>query len=205
MFDRFSGHARETMSHARQEALRLGHDSIGTEHLLLGIVRWGGGNAARALKELGREPWTVRDAVERLVTRGTSTNMGQLPFTPGAKRTLELSLEEAQTLRHDYIGTEHVLLGLLREGEGIAATALVRDLGLDVDRVRAKILELVAADPDADRPPLPASPGTHAYRSLRHLGWLGLLGLLGFVDVRLGYLGFLGFLGFLGATAPDRK
>ena len=133
MFDRFTERARRTMSLARQEALRFNHDYIGTEHLLLGLLAEGSGVAAQALTNLRIDLSEVRAEVEKIVRPGTRpVSLAQLPFTPRAKKVLELSLEEAQSLQHSYIGTEHLLLGLLREKDSIAARVLVR-LGTKLD------------------------------------------------------------------------
>ena len=201
MFDRFTEHARMTMNLARQEALRCHHDYIGTEHVLFGLVEEPRGVAVQVLRDLGVDPRKVRTDLEKIVQHGSNpVTMGQLPFTPRAKRVLELSLEEAQSFGHRHIGTEHLLLGLVREEEGIAGKVLVQGMGLTLDRVRAKVLERVPAGPNAAAPP--PAPGRDRGSRLRWLGLLGLLGLLGFVDTRLGYLGFLGFLGFLGMATP---
>ena len=125
MFDRFTERARKVMSLARQEAQRFNHEYLGTEHVLLGLVQEGSGVAARVLKRLDVELRKIRLEVEKIVKNGTNmVTMGQLPFTPRAKKVLELALEEAQNLGHNYIGTEHILLGLLREEEGLAARVL---------------------------------------------------------------------------------
>ncbi|HEY7515471.1 MAG TPA: Clp protease N-terminal domain-containing protein, partial [Vicinamibacteria bacterium] len=116
MFDRFTDRARKVVGWSRQEAQRFQHDYIGTEHILLGLIREGGGVAADVLRNLSVDPLRVREEVEKRMKAGTaSVTMGQLPFTPRAKRVLELSLEEARDLGHNYIGTEHLLLGLIRE------------------------------------------------------------------------------------------
>ena len=130
---------------------------------------------------------------------------GQLPFTPRAKRVLELSVEDAQRFGHRHIGTEHLLLGIVREKSGLAAQVLVQGMGLGIDQVRARVLARAPADPEVRK--APAASMRAKFRRRRYLAFLGLLGLLGFVDVRLGYLGFLGFLGFLGEradTSPER-
>jgi len=147
MFDRFTERARKVMSLARQEAQRFNHDYIGTEHILLGLVQEGSGVAASVLKNLDIDLKKIRQEVEKLVSTGTTmVTMGQLPFTPRAKKVLELSLEEASNLGHTYIGTEHLLLGLIRESEGIAAQVL-RNLKVKVEDVREEVLELLGAEP----------------------------------------------------------
>ncbi len=146
MFDRFTERARKVMSLARQEAQRFNHDYIGTEHILLGLVQEGSGVAAQVLKNLEVELRKIRIEVEKIVKNGTNmVTMGQLPFTPRAKKVLELALEEAQNLGHQYIGTEHLLLGLIRENEGIAAQVLM-NLGTKLEEVREEVLELLGAD-----------------------------------------------------------
>ncbi|MHC4469876.1 MAG: ATP-dependent Clp protease ATP-binding subunit [Planctomycetota bacterium] len=146
MFDRFTERARKVMGLARQEAQRFGHDYIGTEHVLLGLVQEGSGVAAQVLKNLDVEMKKIRLEVEKIVKGGTNTvTMGQLPFTPRAKKVLELALEEAQQLGHNYIGTEHLLLGLIRENEGIAAQVLM-NLNVKLEEVREEVLELLGAD-----------------------------------------------------------
>ncbi len=146
MFDRFTERARKVMSLARQEAQRFNHDYIGTEHILLGLVQEGSGVAAQVLKNLDVELRKIRIEVEKIVKNGTNmVTMGQLPFTPRAKKVLELALEEAQNLGHNYIGTEHLLLGLIRENEGIAAQVLM-NLGTKLEEVREEVLDLLGAD-----------------------------------------------------------
>jgi ATP-dependent Clp protease ATP-binding subunit ClpC len=146
MFERFTERARRVVVLAQEEARELDHNYIGTEHLLLGLLREGEGMAARVLDELGISRLAVREQVVKLIGRGRSTPSGHIPFTPRAKKALELSLREALQLSHNHIGTEHILLGLIREGEGVAAQVLV-ELGADLNRVRAKVLELVPAGP----------------------------------------------------------
>jgi len=160
MFDRFTDRARKVMGLARQEAQRFNHDYIGTEHVLLGLVQEGSGVAASVLKNLDIDLKKIRLEVEKLVSNGTTmVTMGQLPFTPRAKKVLELSLEEASNLGHTYIGTEHLLLGLIRENEGIAAQVL-RNLKVKLDDVREEVLELLGADPS--EPDAPGGPGLTA-------------------------------------------
>ena len=142
MFEQFSDRARQAVVQAQQEARRLDHNYIGTEHLLLGLIREGDGVAAKALESLGISLDAVRQQVEEIIGRGQQTLSGHFPFTPRAKRVLELSLREALQLGHKYIGTEHILLGLIREGEGVAAQVLVR-LGCDLNRVRQQVIQLL--------------------------------------------------------------
>jgi ATP-dependent Clp protease ATP-binding subunit ClpA len=146
MFDRFTDRARKVMGSSRQESQRFNHDYIGVEHVLLGLIAEGGGVAVDALKNLDVDPKRVRREVEKHITHGTTmVTMGQLPFTKPVKRVLEFALEEASSLGHNYIGTEHLLLGLIREEKGIAAQALHR-LGVSLEEVRGEILELLGSE-----------------------------------------------------------
>ncbi len=150
MFDRFTDRAKKVMTLARQEATRFNHEYIGTEHILLGLVQEGSGVAATVLRNLGVDLDKIRQEVENMVKQGPpTTTMGQLPFTPRAKKVLELSMEEASSLGHNYVGTEHLLLGLIRENEGIAAQVLM-NLGVKLDSVREEVLEFLGADPSSD-------------------------------------------------------
>jgi ATP-dependent Clp protease ATP-binding subunit ClpC len=152
MFDRFTDRARKVMALARKEAQRFNHDFIGTEHILLGLIQEGSGVAANVLKNLGVEINKIRSEIEKNVQSGPSmVTMGQLPFTPRAKKVLELSMEEANELGHNYIGTEHLLLGLLRENDGVAAQVLL-DLGLKLEDVRNEVLELLGAETQQESP-----------------------------------------------------
>ncbi|HEX5135755.1 MAG TPA: Clp protease N-terminal domain-containing protein [Planctomycetota bacterium] len=152
MFDRFTDRARKVMGLSRQEAQRFNHDYIGTEHILLGLIQEGSGVAADVLKNLDVDPKRIRQEIEKLVSHGTTmVTMGQLPFTPRAKKVLELVLEEAQRLGHNYIGTEHLLLGLVREEKGIAGQAL-RSLNLLVEDVREEVRELLGHDDEGAEP-----------------------------------------------------
>jgi ATP-dependent Clp protease ATP-binding subunit ClpC len=145
MFERFSDRARRVVVLAQEEARLLNHNYIGTEHILLGLVHEPEGVAARALDSLDVKLGRVRQQVEHIIGQGDSSPSGHIPFTPRAKKVLELSLREALQLGHNYIGTEHILLGLLREGEGVACQVLVK-LGANLPKVRARVLELVADD-----------------------------------------------------------
>ncbi|MCA8980687.1 MAG: ATP-dependent Clp protease ATP-binding subunit [Planctomycetes bacterium] len=146
MFDRFTDRAKKVMNLARQEAQRFNHEYLGTEHILLGLVQEGSGVAANVLKQMGIDLSKIRDEVEKIVKTGPSmVTMGQLPFTPRAKKVLELSLEEASNLGHNYIGTEHLLLGLIKENEGIAAQVLM-NLGVKLEDVREEVLDFLGAD-----------------------------------------------------------
>jgi Clp amino terminal domain, pathogenicity island component/UvrB/uvrC motif len=142
MFERFTDRARLVVVLAQQEARRLDHGYIGTEHILLGLIHEGEGAAARALDSLGISLDAVRQQVEEIIGRGQQAPSGHIPFTPRAKKVLELSLREALQLGHDYIGTEHILLGLVREGGGVAAQILVK-LGADLNRVRQQVIQLL--------------------------------------------------------------
>lgn len=166
MFDRFTERARKVMSFARLEAQRFHHDYVGTEHILLALVKEGTGVASVVLKKMGVELKEIRAEIEKVVERGPEPvpPNQQLPYTPRAKRVLELALEEARNLNHHYIGTEHLLLGLLREQEGIAAQVLV-NLGLKLEEVREEIHNFLGSDlqtangPDASRQPNARRPG----------------------------------------------
>ena len=143
MFERFTERARRAVVLAQEEARKLDHGYIGTEHLLLGLIREGEGVAAKALESLGISLKTVREQVVARVGRGQRPPSGHIPFTERAKRVLELSLRESGQLGHRYIGTEHVLLAIVREGDGIAAQVLT-GLGADLDRVRQQVIELIS-------------------------------------------------------------
>jgi ATP-dependent Clp protease ATP-binding subunit ClpC len=143
MFERFSDRARRVIVLSQEDARLLNHNYIGTEHILLGLVHEGEGLASRALRSLNVSLEAVRQQVEEIIGQGDSTPGVHIPFTPRAKKVLELSLREALQLGHNYIGTEHILLGLVREGEGVACQVLVR-LGASLPKVRARVLQLVA-------------------------------------------------------------
>ncbi len=149
MFNRFTERARKVILLAKEEAKRFNHDYIGTEHILLGLIREGEGVAAAVLQNLGLSSDQIRLEVEKLVQLGPSTIVsGDIPFTPKAKKVIELAMDEARNLGHNYIGTEHLLLGLIREGEGIAAQVLV-NLGLDLGKVRQEVMELLGSSAPA--------------------------------------------------------
>jgi hypothetical protein len=143
MFERFTDRARRVVVLAQEEARLLNHNHIGTEHILLGLIHEGEGVAYLALTELGISLDAVRAQVEAEIGQGSEAPGGHIPFTPRAKKVLELSLREALQLGHNYIGTEHILLGLIREGEGVAAQVLV-GLGAGLDRVRGQVVQLLA-------------------------------------------------------------
>src|SRR3990167_7772425 len=157
MFNRFTERARKVILLAKEEAKRFNHDYIGTEHILLGLVREGEGVAAAVLASFGLTSDKIRMEVEKLVQPGPSTVIsGDLPFTPKAKKVMELATEEARALGHNYIGTEHLLLGLIREGEGVASQVLM-NLGLDLNRVRNEVITLLGSSSPA---PTGAAAGT---------------------------------------------
>ena len=146
MFNRFTERARKVILLAKEEAKRFNHDYIGTEHILLGLVREGEGVAAAVLASFGLSPDKIRLEVEKLVQPGPTTVVsGDLPFTPKAKKVIELAMEEARALGHNYIGTEHLLLGLIREGEGVASQVLM-NLGLELEKVREEVMNLLGSE-----------------------------------------------------------
>ena len=146
MFQRFSDSARRVVVLAQEEARKINHNYIGTEHLLLGLIQEGEGIAARALESMHVELDAVRSQVVEIIGLGSTPPSGHIPFTPRAKKVLELSLREALQLGHNYIGTEHIMLGLLREGEGVAAKVLVK-LGVDLERLRNHVLKMLSGAP----------------------------------------------------------
>jgi ATP-dependent Clp protease ATP-binding subunit ClpC len=146
VFERFTDRARQVLTLAQEEARLLNHSFIGTEHILLGLIREDGGVGAQALRSLGISLDAVRAKVEETIGMGGTEVNGSPPFTPRAKKVLELSLREALQMNHSYIGTEHILLGLVREGEGVAATVLVR-LGADMGRVRQQVMQIMSGRP----------------------------------------------------------
>ena len=145
MFERFTERARRVVVLAQEEARMLDHNYIGTEHLLLGLIREGDGVAARVIRSFGLTLEAAREQVERIIGRGQEPPSGHVPFTPRAKKVLELSLREALALKKEYIDTEHILLGLVREGTGVGAQILVTAAPLPA--VREKVLLLAATDP----------------------------------------------------------
>ena len=146
MFERFTDRARRVLVLAQEEARLLNHSFIGTEHILLGLIHEGEGVAAKALESLGVSLEAVREKVEETIGLAGTAPTGSPPFTPRAKKVLELSLREALQLGHSYIGTEHMLLGLVREGEGVAAQVL-QSLGADLPRVRQQVIQLLSGLP----------------------------------------------------------
>ena len=143
MFERFTDRARRVIDLAHEEARLLNHTYVGTEHLLLGLIGAGEGVAVQALESLGVSLEAVREQVEQIIGRGQQAVPEHIPLTPRAKKVLELARREAFQLGHNYIGTEHILLGLIREGKGVSAQVLA-DLGADVNRVRQQIIRLPA-------------------------------------------------------------
>jgi hypothetical protein len=163
MFERFTDRARRVLVLAQEEARLLNHNFIGTEHLLLGLVDEGDGVAARALAQMGISVEAVREKVEEIVGGAGMAHGGSPPFTPRAKKVLELSLREALQLDHNYIGTEHILLGLVREGEGVAAQVLVM-LGADLAQVRRSVMQVLSGEGESTeggpwRPTRPRAAG----------------------------------------------
>lgn len=163
MFERFTDRARRVVVLAQEEARMLNHNYIGTEHILLGLIHEGEGVAAKGLEALGISLEAVRSQVEEIIGQGQQAPSGHIPFTPRAKKVLELSLREALQLGHNYIGTEHILLGLIREGEGVAAQVLVK-LGADLNRVRQQVIQLLSGyqgkEPAAQGGPAEGTPTT---------------------------------------------
>src|SRR5205814_2560223 len=150
MFERFTDRARRVVVLAQEEARMLNHNYIGTEHILLGLIHEGEGVAAKALESLGISLEAVRQQVEEIIGQGQQAPSGHIPFTPRAKKVLELSLREALQLGHNYIGTEHLLLGLVREGEGVAAQVLGK-LGAELDDVRAVVMTTLSGPQAPER------------------------------------------------------
>jgi ATP-dependent Clp protease ATP-binding subunit ClpC len=142
VFERFTDRARRVVVLAQEEARMLNHNYIGTEHILLGLIHEGEGVAARAMEALGISLEQVRKDIEELIGQGSSSAPSHIPFTPRAKKVLELALREALQLGHNYIGTEHILLGLVREGEGVGAQVL-RNRGASLDAVRVEVVSLL--------------------------------------------------------------
>ncbi len=161
MFGRFTERAQQVLVLAQEEARRLNHNFIGTEHLLLGLVREGSGIAARALQNMGADLNKVRQEVETIIPKGDKNPPQSISYTPRAKRVIELAIEESQNLGHNYVGTEHLLLGLLREGEGIAAQVLT-NLGIDLKKARKEVIQLLGGEEssNASRGTTKSSPQT---------------------------------------------
>jgi ATP-dependent Clp protease ATP-binding subunit ClpC len=157
MFERFTDRARRVVVLAQEEARLLDHNYIGPEHILLGLIHEGTGIAARALEGLGLSLDAARQQTEERAGRGKEAQSGHIPFTPKAKRMLELSLREALILGHNYIGTEHILLGILREGDNVATEVLV-GMGTDLNQVRQEVMKLVRAGEAGEGTPGAAGP-----------------------------------------------
>src|SRR5213596_121669 len=164
-FDKFTERARRVLTLAQEEALRFNHNYIGTEHFLLGLVREGEGVAAKALANLGVDLNKVRSAVEVIIGRGDRAVMGEIGLTPRAKKIIELAVDEARRMGHHHIGTEHVLLGMVREGEGIAAGVL-ESLGVSLDRARAEVVGILSG-----RMPEQTQAETGAFVTLEEVAW----------------------------------
>ncbi len=166
MFERFTDRARRVVVLAQDEARMLNHNYIGTEHILLGLIHEGEGVAAKALESLDISLDAVRQQVEEIIGQGQQAPSGHIPFTRRAKKVLELSLRESLQLGHNYIGTEHILLGLIREGDGVAAQVLVR-LGADLNRVRQQVIQLISGQqPPGHQPAWEGTPMTEAQARL---------------------------------------
>jgi ATP-dependent Clp protease ATP-binding subunit ClpA len=173
MFERFTDRARRVVVLAQEESRMLNHNYIGTEHILLGLISEGDGVAARVIKTMGISLEAVRSQVEDVIGQGSAAPTGHIPFTPRAKKVLELSLREALQLGHNYIGTEHLLLGLVREGEGVAAQVL-QNLGAELDRLRRQVIETLGGmgiDVPAEHEALdPPRVGPEGFRSTSSRG-----------------------------------
>ena len=182
MFERFTDRARRVVVQAQEESRRLNHSYIGTEHLLLGVLREDDGVAAEALAslEVGLDP--AREQVAEIVGRGQQAPSGHIPFTPRAKKVLELSLRQALQLGHPYIGPEHILLGVIAEGHGVAVEVL-RVLGAPPERIRARVLELVP--PAGEEPAGPPEAGQSVRLALSVAQFEQLLERLDAIDRRL--------------------
>jgi ATP-dependent Clp protease ATP-binding subunit ClpC len=164
VFERFTDRARRVLTLAQEEACALHHSFIGTEHILLGLIEEGDGLGARALRSLGISTEDVRAKVEEIVGGSVSTPGASPPFTPRSKKVLELALREALQLNHSYIGTEHILLGLVREGNGVATTVLV-ELGVELGRVRQAVNNLMTGGPEVQLGPPADQPSAGAPKS----------------------------------------
>src|SRR5277367_3406992 len=160
MFERFTEKAIKVIMLAQEEARRLGHNFVGTEQILLGLIGEGTGIAAKTLKSMGVNLKDARVEVEKIIGRGSGFVAVEIPFTPRAKRVLELSWDEARQLGHNYIGTEHLLLGILREGEGVASRVL-ENLGVDPTRLRSHVLRLLSESGASVKPQKPSASYTY--------------------------------------------
>ncbi len=167
-FDKFTARARKVITLAQEEAVRFNHNYIGTEHLLLGLLREGEGVAAKVLVEMGVELNRVRSAVEFIIGRGDRMIVGEIGLTPRAEKVIELAVDEARRLGHHYIGTEHLLLGLLREGEGVAAKVL-DSFGVNLEKVRTQTIQVLSQSggtPGQTIQSLSQSSTTHEWRNV---------------------------------------
>lgn len=170
MFERFTERARRVIILAQEEAKRLNHSAVGTEHILLGIIREGEGVASKVLESLNIVPDRVRAEIESAIGRGERTPYEEVAFTPRAKKVLELALDEARRLGHNYIGTEHLLLGLVREGQSTAARVLVAQ-GAGLAAVRSQVMRAVSGPGVADPGTAPVSEPDEARQSWQEVGW----------------------------------
>jgi ATP-dependent Clp protease ATP-binding subunit ClpC len=164
LFERFTDRARRVVVLAQEEARLLNHNYIGTEHILLGLLNEGEGIAAKALESLGISLSAVREQVVEIIGQGQQAPTGHIPFTPRAKKVLELSLREALQLGHNYIGTEHILLGLIREGEGVAAQVLQK-LGAELQKVRQTVIQLLSGSGSSEEAASSAASSSSSMRS----------------------------------------
>ena len=188
MFERFTDRARRVVVLAQEEARMLNHNYIGTEHILLGLIHEGEGVAAKALESLGISLEAVRQQVEEIIGQGQQAPSGHIEFTPRVKNVLELSKREALQLGHNYIGTEHILLGLIREGEGVAAQVLVK-LGADLNRVRQQVIQLLHGYQGKDQP-TSGRGARHRPPGRRQRGLLPeMLGRVASIDSQLSAIG----------------
>jgi ATP-dependent Clp protease ATP-binding subunit ClpC len=198
VFEQFTERARQVVVLAQEEARALRHNYIGTEHLLLGLLREEQGIGARVLESLGVTLDGVRAQVAEIVGQGEDVVGGQVPFTPRGKRVLDLALREALSMGHNWIGTEHVLLGLVRENDGVAMQILL-DRGLSADRIRDEVVRMLGGPPPAGGPPPPPAPWPRPRRRRRYtwsserpsvlilVGWLLFAVALG-IGILIGWL-----------------
>jgi ATP-dependent Clp protease ATP-binding subunit ClpC len=186
MFERFTPRSRRAIVLAQEEARLLSHNYIGTEHLLLGLLADGEGDAARTLESLDVTVEAARDQVRQIIGEGSQTQHGHIPFTPRAKKVLELSLREALTLRSQSIGSVHLLLGLIAEGEGVGAQILER-LGAPLATVRERAIEMAASGVERDPAPVPGEPSVAVASQLRYGRGVPaeLLGMISSIERRL--------------------
>jgi len=183
MFKRFTDPARRVVVLAQEEARMLNHNYIGTEHILLGLIHEGEGVAAQALKSLDISLEAVRQQVGEIIGHGQAAPIGHIPFTPRAKKVFELSFREALQLGHTYIGTEHILLGLIREGEGVAAQVL-QQMGADLGRARREVIRLLSGDHPAAGETAGAAQSVEAARCGSCQAWLSDSGRITALEVQ---------------------